>query len=43
MKRKVRLTESDLYGIVRESVKMLLETEFKQVDNLNDYVTSNGL
>ena len=43
MKKLVRLTESDLHRIVKESVNMILETEFKQVDNLNDYIQQNNL
>lgn len=43
MKRRVRLTEQDLHRIVKDSVNMILETEFKQVDNLNDYIQQNNL
>lgn len=42
-KKLIRLTESDLHRIVKESVNMILETEFKQVDNLNDYIQQNNL
>ncbi len=43
MKKLIRLTENDLHGIVKESINRILETEFKQVDNLNDYVQQNNL
>lgn len=44
-RNRVRLTESGLKHIIKETVnKFLNEADnFKQVDNLNDYVTSNGL
>ena len=45
MKRTIRLTESELKNMIAQSVKRALNEadSFKQVDNLNDYVTSNGL
>ena len=43
MRRRIRLTESDLHRIVKDSVTMILESEFKQVDNLNDYIQQNNL
>lgn len=43
-KRTIRLTESKLRNIVRETVvDILSETDFKQVDNLGDYISQNGL
>lgn len=43
-KRTIRLTESKLRNIVRETVADILsETDFKQVDNLGDYISQNGL
>ena len=45
MKQTIRLTESELKKMIAQSVKRALNEadSFKQVDNLNDYVTSNGL
>jgi len=45
MKQTIRLTESELKNMIAQSVKRALNEadSFKQVDNLNDYVTSNGL
>jgi hypothetical protein len=45
MKQTIRFTGSQLKSMIAESVKRVLnETEnFKQVDNLNDYVASKGL
>lgn len=44
MKQIVRLTESELKHLIRESVNTILnETDFKQVDNLNDYIAQNNL
>ena len=41
MKRRVRLTESDLHRIVKESVnRVLLENEWQQGSN---YVSTDGL
>ena len=41
MKKRIRLTEGDLHRIVRESVNRILEADFRQVDNLNDYIKQN--
>jgi len=45
MKRAIRLTEGDLKRMVKESVNKILNEEdgFRQVDDLNAYVASNGL
>lgn len=44
MKKSIILTESDLCNVVRESVnRFLLEYGFKHVDDLNSYISSNGL
>lgn len=45
MKRTIRLNESELKRMISESVRRILyEADgFKNVDNLNDYVASNGL
>lgn len=40
----VRLTESKLRNLIRESVRRALnEADFKRVDNLNDYISQNNL
>ena len=38
MVKLVRLTEGDLHKIVDETVSILMETDFRQVNNLNDYI-----
>ena len=43
MKKSVRLTEGDLRKIVDETVNILMEAEFRQVNNLNDYIQQNNL
>ena len=43
MKKIVRLTESELKHLIRESVNRLMEDEFRQVPNLGDYVKQQGL
>lgn len=44
MEQTVKHIESELRNMIYESVKRyLIEDAFKQVDNLNDYVTTNGL
>lgn len=43
MKKSVRLTEGDLRKIVNETVNNIMETEFRQVNNLNDYIQQNNL
>lgn len=43
MKKSVRLTEGDLRKIVDETVNILMESEFRQVNNLNDYIQQNNL
>ena len=40
MKQVIRLTESDLRRMVRDIIN---ETDFKQVDNLGDYISQNNL
>ena len=43
MKKSVRLTEGDLRKIVDETVNILMESEFRQVNTLNDYIQQNNL
>ena len=44
MKRSIRLNEENLYGIIQESLsKIMNEQDFREVDNLDDYIKSNGL
>ena len=43
-KRSIRLNEENLYGIIQESLsKIMNEQDFREVDNLDDYIKSNGL
>lgn len=42
-KRTICLTESKLRNIIRESVRNIMETDFRYVDNLGDYISKNGL